>query len=233
LFSVAPAVMESVDREPVAVIVFEPVESPVDVLLELVTEEPEFELSVVEVDVEVDAAALELELDVSEVLAPVDLEAEVAPVAAMRVSKSDCVVHVVRVPEFPPSKGIAAQMVPAAHDWRTNFPPTHCANFPVTHASSPAVQEALVLKVLYWLLRAIAAWPFARSVASRRMGRAAAAMARARATKEERISNESMGMGIEKECSCSRQMKDTRSDLVEGERTSSHDLGSRERNEDE
>ncbi len=31
-------------------------------------------------------------------------------------------------------------MVPPAHGWRTNLPPTHCANWSFTHASSGAVQ---------------------------------------------------------------------------------------------
>ena len=95
---------------------------------------------------------------------------EVAPVAAMRASRSTAVVQVMLVPaEF--TNGSAAQlcnttldtgtelatrgthMSPLPHDVRTNWPLTHWANSSFTQASSPVVQDEFALSVLNWSLK--------------------------------------------------------------------------------
>ena len=77
---------------------------------------------------EVSEPALEAAaVDPSPVIPPV------APVAAIRASASAVVVQVMLVPAEL-TKGNAAQIVPPAHWVVSNFPPTHCANAPLTQA---------------------------------------------------------------------------------------------------
>jgi hypothetical protein len=165
----------------------EPVLSVDAVLLDAVAPEPA--LSDVALDEDAIEALVVLDVELlatdPELLVP---EEEVAPLAARRESKSLWVVHVVRVPVCGLSTGIAAHIVPAAQDCKTNLPFTHCANLPVTHASSPVVQEEVAVKVSYWALSVMAVWPFFKAVASRRiLGRAEAVIPRASATRTTRM----------------------------------------------
>ena len=104
------------------------------------------------------AAALDVELAAAEEDAALPvaalLDASVAPVAAMRASRSAAVVQVMLVPAEL-TRGKAAQLhneretlsdtcermgtyiKPPPHCWRTNLPFTHCANLLSMHASSP------------------------------------------------------------------------------------------------
>lgn len=83
-----------------------------------------------------------------------------APIAvAILASASAWVVQVMLVPGLL-TNGSAAQVRVAAHGESTNFPPTHCANAPSTHACAPSWQEDEGVRLANWVLRACASLPF-------------------------------------------------------------------------
>lgn len=66
------------------------------------------------------------------------------------------------------TRGSAKHSSEAAHGVSWNLPPTHCANWPWTHADSPDVHDEDAVRLWNFLLSACASFPFCSVNAARR-----------------------------------------------------------------